>query len=99
MIVELKKYGPIISDKEIGSEIHHIISKSLEKGEILEVDFTNIISMATYCAKQVFGRLYIELGAVKFFENIKFQNVNDDLKIIIKMGIQSAIEEDTSNNN
>lgn len=93
MKVELKKYGPIISDKEVGSEIYEIIAVKLEKGQSLEIDFSNIISMATFCAKQIFGKLYIELGAEKFFDDIKFQNVNDDLKIIIKMGIQSAIEE------
>lgn len=93
MKIELKKYGPIISDKEVGSEIYEIIAIKLEKGQSLEIDFSNIISMATFCAKQIFGKLYIELGAEKFFDDIKFQNVNDDLKIIIKMGIQSAIEE------
>lgn len=96
MKVELSKYGPIISDKEIGSEIHHMIVDSLKNNDVLEVDFSTIISMATYCAKQVFGRLYIDLGSEIFFEKIKFQNVNDDLKIIIKMGIQSALEEEES---
>lgn len=93
MIIKLEKFGPIISDKKIGNDISKLIEKSLKSNSSIEIDFNNVISMATFCAKQVFGKLYVEKGAEFFFENIKMSNVNDDLKIIIKMGIQSAIEE------
>lgn len=93
MKIKLDKYGPIISDKKIGQKIYDELKKSLESNNEIEVDFENVISMATFCAKQVFGKLYIENGAEYFFEKIKMSNANDDLKIIIKMGIQSAIEE------
>jgi hypothetical protein len=93
MIIQLEKFGPIISDKSIGNEISKLIEKSLKSDNPIEIDFKNVISMATFCAKQIFGKLYIEKGAEFFFENIKMSNVSDDLKIIIKMGIQSAIEE------
>lgn len=93
MILQLEKFGPIISDKKIGNDISKLIEKSLQSKKPIEIDFKNVISMATFCAKQIFGKLYIEQGAEFFFENIKMSNVNDDLKVIIKMGIQSAIEE------
>ena len=93
MKIDLTKYGPIISDKELGEEIYNLLNNSLKSNSIIEVNFDNVISMATFCAKQIFGKLYVDLGAELFFNNIKFLNVNDDLKIIIKMGIQSAIEE------
>lgn len=93
MKISLNDFGPLISDKKIGNEIYQIIKKGLEKDKVLEVDFINITSMATFCAKQIFGKLYIELGASTFFERIKFENTNEDLQIIIKMGIQNALEE------
>jgi len=93
MIIQLEKFGPIISDKKIGNDISKLIEKSLQSKKSIEIDFKNVISMATFCAKQIFGKLYIEHGAEFFFENIKMSNVNDDLKVIIKMGIQSAIDE------
>ncbi len=95
MKIKLEKYGPIISDKDIGSELFTIIKAELNSKDLIEIDFINIISMATFCAKQIFGRLYIELGSEVFFEKIKFHNVSDDLQIIIKMGIQNAIEENS----
>lgn len=98
MKVKINSFGPIISDKSIGEKIYSEISSSLKEKSVINVDFNGVVSMATFCAKQVFGRLYIEMGADSFFERIKILNVSDDLKIIIKMGIQSAIEEngDTS---
>tara|TARA_R110002049_G_C8743105_1_gene527115 strand:- start:218 stop:502 length:285 start_codon:yes stop_codon:yes gene_type:complete len=93
MKIKLEKFGPIISDKKLGNDISKLIEKSLESNNTIEIDFKNVISMATFCAKQIFGKLYVEKGAEYFFENIKMSNVSDDLQIIIKMGIQSAIEE------
>lgn len=93
MTVSLKEYGPLLSDKKVGEEILKKIKLHLEKSGVLNIDFTGITSMATFCAKQIFGSLYLELGPEIFFERIKFLKVNEDLKIIIKMGIQNAIEE------
>jgi len=93
MTIDLKKYGPLLSDKKIGDEIYQEIRINLDKEEIINIDFKHITSMATFCAKQIFGRLYIEMGPEKFFERIKLMNANEDLKIIIKMGIQNALDE------
>ena len=93
MKIKLEKFGPIISDKKLGNDISKLIEESLKSHKSIEIDFKNVISMATFCAKQIFGKLYVNKGAEYFFENIKMSNVNDDLKIIIKMGIQSAIED------
>jgi ABC-type uncharacterized transport system substrate-binding protein len=94
MKISLNDFGPLISDKKIGDEIYQIIKKSLLKEKKIEIDFSEITSMATFCAKQIFGKLYIELGSSQFFERIKFQNTNEDLQIIIKMGIQNALDEE-----
>jgi hypothetical protein len=99
MKVKINSFGYIISDKAIGSKIYSEISSSLKDKEVINIDFIGVVSMATFCAKQIFGRLYIEMGADSFFERIKFLNVSDDLKIIIKMGIHSAIEEKIAANN
>lgn len=93
MKISLNDFGPLISDKKIGEDIYQLIKKGLEKDDTLHIDFSEVTSMATFCAKQIFGKLYIELGPNAFFEKIKFQNTNEDLKIIIKMGIQNALDD------
>ena len=60
--------------------------------EQLEIDMTGIMSMTTFCAKQIFGRLYIELGSECFFKNIIIKGASDDVQSIIKLGIRFAVE-------
>lgn len=92
-IIDLSKYGPIVSDKEVGNEIYLSLKKGLKDGNSISVDLVGIHSMATFCAKQIFGNLYVELGAKTFFDKILLLNANNDLKAIIQIGIQDAIEE------
>lgn len=91
--IEFKNYGPIISDKIIGDELYRLINEHLEIQPKVIINMSGIISMATFCAKQIFGKLYISLTPEVFFEKIEFINVTDDIKLIIKIGIQNAIEE------
>ncbi|MGV0828345.1 STAS-like domain-containing protein [Empedobacter brevis] len=92
--IAIKKYGPIISDKKIGDKIINEITSELEIHKKIEIDLKDVITMATFCAKQIFGQLYIKLGQEEFFENIKISHASNDMKIIINMGIQNAIEEE-----
>lgn len=94
MKIQLEKYGLVISDQEIGKEIYSEITKILKSNPKCIVDFQNIKSMATFNAKQIFGKLYLDLGAVVFFDKIEIKNATDDLKLIIRLGIQSAIEDE-----
>lgn len=91
--ITLEKYGPIISDKEDGIVIHKIISDALQKHGRVDINLNGIVSMATFCAKQIFGSLYIKLGADSFFDCISFSNASDDVKSIIMIGIQNALDD------
>lgn len=91
--LSLEKYKPIISDKDIGDEIYNHIKTILSKGEKVEIDMGEIKSMATFCSKQIFGKIYIELGPANFFEKVIIRNASNDIKSIIKIGIQNAILE------
>lgn len=93
MKIDLKKYGVIISDQNSGKVIFEKIKASLELHDKCIVDFEDVKSMATYNAKQIFGKLYIELGSNVFFEKIEIKNASEDLKLIIRLGIQSALED------
>jgi hypothetical protein len=89
----LSKYGPIISDKVIGEDIYKEVKSALSNNNDVIVDFSEIKSMATFNAKQIFGRLYLELGSENFYEKIDLKNTSPELKLIIRMGIQNALDE------
>lgn len=88
----LSKYAPVIRDKETGQQIYDSIKEMKPESDVVTIDFKDIVTMATFCAKQIFGKLYMELNPEVFFSNIKIINANDDVKLIIRMGIQNAIE-------
>lgn len=92
--IKIDQFGPIISTKETGQIILELILEKLESHENLKIDLLNVKSMATFCAKQIFGFLYIKLGSEKFFERLEFINTSNDLKTIIKIGVNSALEEE-----
>lgn len=94
--INLDKFGPIISTKESGNEILKLINDGLKSNQQIQIDLNKIRSMATFCAKQIFGKLYVDLGSENFFVRIEILNASDDLKSIIKIGIQSAIQENVS---
>ena len=91
--IDLSKYGPIISSKSVGNEIYLLIKETLNKNEKVTINLGNIKSMATFCAKQIFGKLYIELTSQIFFDRINFKGADNDLKTIIQIGIRHALEE------
>ena len=62
------------------------------KNEKLLIDFANIKSMATYNAKQIFGQLYLNLGAEDFFKKIIIKNASPSILAIIKLGITDSLK-------
>lgn len=92
--LNLSKYAPIISSKSVGEEIYNRIQQELKGGESITIELYDIKSMATFCAKQIFGRLYVNLGSQRFFEKIILKGADDDLKTIIQIGIQHALKEE-----
>lgn len=91
----LAKYKPAILDEKVGEEILANIHSSLKSDDRVILDFRDIISMATFCAKQIFGSLYVELGSEAFFDKIVFENISDDVDSIIRIGISDAIRSRT----
>jgi hypothetical protein len=91
--IDLTEYGPVISDKEIGNKIYQSIKSILNENEQVEIDLGAIKSMATYCSKQIFGNLYVDFGSQKFYDKVYLKNANNDIKTIINIGIQHALNE------
>lgn len=89
--IDLSSYGPIISDETKGKEIFDAMCQLLSNNNSIIVDMKNVKSMATFCARQIFGKLYLKLGASDFYNRVAIKNATDDLKTIIRLGIESEI--------
>lgn len=90
----MNTFKHVVTRKSDGEEVYKEIKTHLDCGEIVIIDFSEIDTMTTYFAKQVFGRLYIELGEEGFADKMKFdkRHMSDDVELVLKIGIDGAIE-------
>ena len=94
--ITLASYGKVISDTALSSRIYNDIDRALQGDQIVEIDFSNVIAMATFCSKQIFGDFYIKLGSENFFNKVIIKNASRDMRVIVRLGIEKALES-TSN--
>ncbi|MDD2577072.1 MAG: STAS-like domain-containing protein [Bacteroidales bacterium] len=87
--IDLSIYSPIISEQKISATILNNIKDTLKEEDIITIDMSGIKSMATFCAKQIFGGLYKELGSENFFKRIEIKNATDNVKTIIIISIEN----------
>ena len=76
--IDLKDFGPIISDKETGNRIYDLIKEKNPNSSVVQIDMESIKSMATFCAKQIFGRLYIKITKAEYYNNINPDTIEDN---------------------
>lgn len=88
MIISLSAFGANITNDIIGNLIYESIKKNIDN-ELIEIDFTGVRVMTTFCAKQIFGRLLSELGSGVFFQKFSFVNADDNIQYIISIGINN----------
>lgn len=91
-MISLKQYGQAITSKEIALKILAQIQKDLHTAPVV-IDFSDVFTITTSCAKLIFGPLYKKLGPDKFLNDIEFVGINEDIEIIVKEGIADYIDE------
>lgn len=91
--VLMSKYKHLVIRKVDGAEVYDDIKSHLNEGDVVIVDFNGIDAMTTYFAKQVFGKLYTEMGPEDFMKRVKFDKryVTEDIDLVLKIGIAGAI--------
>lgn len=90
--IDLSGYGPIISDELVAKEIYELILNSAENEEVT-IDMRGVRLMATFCAKQIFGGLYITLGGERFYQNVHVMNATENIKKTIGIGIEMSLSQ------
>lgn len=91
--VDLNKYGAVINTARLGELCYNDIMRADPTHRQVLVRMKNIVSMTTTRAKQIFGRIYKELGEEKFSNNVVL-DVSDGVFIIIEMGLEELLSEE-----
>lgn len=80
-----KTFGSRESGREARLYIENMI-RSLS-GETIEIDFSNILVISSSFADEVFGKLFVSMGAMKFMRIIKLKNVSSTVEALIDRAI------------
>ncbi len=90
--VNLNKYGTVINTERLGEQCYHDIMKENPRDNQVLVRMKQVVSMTTTRAKQIFGRIYKEIGEEKFTKNIVL-DCSDGVYIIIEMGLEELLRD------
>lgn len=74
------------------NDLYHAVLNNVMQFDDCTIDLKDVKSMTTKFAANLFGRLYCTLGNSDYFKTIKIINTNEDLNLLIKLGIQRYIE-------
>lgn len=90
-MISLETYGPAITNPVIAELVYKKIMEHKPNDNVVTIDLAGIEAMTTQCAKIIFGKLYINLGADLFYKNIAITNCSDGLQLVIEFGIEHAL--------
>lgn len=90
--VNLNRYGTVINTEQLGEQCYNDIMRENPRENKILVRMKNIVSMTTTRAKQIFGRIYKEIGEEKFEEHI-ILDCSDGVYIIIEMGLEELLKD------
>lgn len=83
-LVEIKKYGPVISSDIVAMDIYREISSLIKNGDDkITIDFDGVTAFSTYCARQIFGEIFAEIGKDSFINKLSLINANGSVKSVI----------------
>lgn len=90
-MISLETYGPAITNPVIAESVYKKIISNNPNDNVVTIDLKGIEAMTTQCAKIIFGKLYLNLGADLFYKNIEITNCSDGLQLVIEFGIEHAL--------
>lgn len=91
MTIHISNITRSIASARVGEEILIRIRDELGKHDVITVDLIDVITITTYCAKQIFGQLYKDLGVSEALRRMRMINASADVKTAIRLGIDASL--------
>lgn len=76
-----------------GEKIRHEVSNYLLSEQIVEVDFRDINIVSSSFADEFIGKLYVELGPLRFASMVKLINMNHTISAIVNKAILQRVSQ------
>ena len=87
-IIVLKIIGDRATDMKQGDQIYDLIKENFDKGEKVELDFTDMITVLSTFLNNAIGTLYKDYTSDFLNANLKIVNLNEDDMFILRRVIK-----------
>ncbi|MCF7805503.1 MAG: STAS-like domain-containing protein [Candidatus Marinimicrobia bacterium] len=83
-IVNMKEYSDYLGTEVMGQRTRRKIAGLWESSEQIVCNFDDVLGMTGAYADEAFGKMFIEKGSSEYVEKVRFENLNDLVKTILK---------------
>lgn len=87
MKYDMSSHGKSLTNETICNQIFSDLEPCLGD-EKIELDFSNVSILTTTCIKGLFMKIANMISSTDFFQKFVFENVDEDLRIIISHGLE-----------
>lgn len=85
LINETESFGSRVGGTPVAIKINNLITMC--PGQPIEVDFEMVPLVSSSFADEVFGKLFVKMGALQFMQRLRFKNVAPTVQAIIDRAI------------
>lgn len=92
--IVLSEQAENFGNRKTGLKIRNLIGTALDaiENSTIIIDFQGLTGMSSSCADEIFGKLCLDIGVLKFSFQIKFENLNGFLFGIIDKAIMQRLQ-------
>lgn len=86
---EAESFGSRVAGTPVSNKLKNLVQMC--PGQPIEVDFDEIPLISSSFADEVFGKLFVRLGALQFMQRIRFKNVAPTVQALIDKAISQRV--------
>lgn len=91
VVVNLRKWGPSLTGRNVGAEVRFAIEQALQDSEQVTLDWSGVETATHSFCDEVVGLLFSRLGPIEFKRRLRFTNVESDTQVLLKAVIHDRL--------
>lgn len=90
LVDESPSFGSRVSGRPVRQKLDNLLKMS--NGRIVSVDFEGVPLLSSSFADEVFGKLFLAVGPIKFLQRVKLVNMRDTVEGLVNKAIEQRMK-------
>lgn len=92
IVVSFARHGPFLGTRRVGENVRNEILKSVDLGNSVILDFSQVEGVSQSFADECIGKLLIHMGSSEFRGRVRFRSVSSGIKPILNHVLSQRAE-------